>query len=247
MSTNRKPGGHARKRVMTASSKLKPRRVDSAGASNQQEDAVGIKSNGRYRLVVDERLTPQAPDDEVSTSDLGARIRKLRLRRGISLRQAAQRAQVAPSFLSQVELSQVAPSITSLRRLSAALDTSIVELLQDEDGVPQRSVVRANARHKLIAPGQTAQIEMLAEAPGRPFEMLLVRLLPKQATSAELQSHAAKECVYVLSGRVRTELGETSETLKAGDSIFFAASTPHRFVNIGTNDAFVISCIAGEM
>lgn len=178
--------------------------------------------------------------------EIGERLRKLRMRRGISLRQVAQRAQMTPSFLSQVELNQVAPSMTSFRRLCAAMDLSLVELLQSDD-VPLRSLVRAGARQQLIAPGQTSVMELLAEAPGRPFEMVLFRLGPKQASADELRSHGARECVYLLSGRVKIELGETSEILRTGDSIFFASTNPHRFVNLGAREAVMISCIVGEV
>ncbi|MGA8014874.1 MAG: XRE family transcriptional regulator [Candidatus Dormiibacterota bacterium] len=185
-------------------------------------------------------------DNGVPSQEIGDRLRRLRLSRGVSLRQVAQIAQMTPSFLSQVELNQVAPSIVSLRRLCAAMDISLVELLQHEN-TPLRSLVRAGARQRLVAPGQTAIIELLAEAPGRPFEMVLVRLAPEEASADEFQSHGARECVYILSGRVKFELGGTSEILHTGDSIFFASTTPHRFVNLGKREASIISCVVGEM
>jgi quercetin dioxygenase-like cupin family protein len=126
------------------------------------------------------------------------------------------------------------------------MDVTLVDLLQS-DSPPLRNVVRAGARQRLVAPGQTAFMELLAEAPGRPFEMVLMRLAPKQASADELRSHGARECVYILTGRVNIELGETSETLRTGDSIFFASTNPHRFVNLGTRDAVMISCIVGEV
>ncbi len=119
--------------------------------------------------------------------------------------------------------------------------------LPQSDDVPLRSRVRAGARQRLITPGQTSVMELLAEAPGRPFEMVLFRLGPNQASADELRSHGARECVYLLSGRVRIELGEISEVLRTGDSIFFASTNPHRFVNLGSREAVMISCIVGEV
>ena len=207
-----------------------------------------LASNAKSSAHSDTKELAVAADSRETNAgrEIGERLRKLRMRRGISLRQVAQRAQMTPSFLSQVELNQVAPSMTSLRRLCAAMDLSLVELLQSDD-MPLRSLVRAGARQRLIAPGQTSIMELLAEAPGRPFEMVLFRLGPKQASADELRSHGARECVYLLSGRVKLELGETSEILRTGDSIFFASTNPHRFVNLGSRDAVMISCIVGEV
>jgi len=41
--------------------------------------------------------------------------------------------------------------------------------LPQSDDVPLRSRVRAGARQRLITPGQTSVMELLAEAPGRPL------------------------------------------------------------------------------
>jgi transcriptional regulator with XRE-family HTH domain len=56
--------------------------------------------------------------------DLGQAIRLLRVRKGLSQRELAKRANITPSFLSQVEGDHRAASLTVLRRISGALEVA---------------------------------------------------------------------------------------------------------------------------
>lgn len=64
----------------------------------------------------------------MDTSALGERIRKLRKDKGISLRELARRAEISPSFLSEVETGRSFPSPESLERIAAKLEVSLVSL-----------------------------------------------------------------------------------------------------------------------
>lgn len=180
-----------------------------------------------------------------TNAHFGERLRALRQTRGLSLREVARQAQLTPSFVSQVELNQVQPSITTLKRLCDAIGATMMDVLYDTHQ-PARSVVRHDARQKLVTQDAQVDIELLAEAPGRPFDMLLVRMAPGASTSDEPHSHNARECVYVVSGSARVDLADHSEVLKTGDSIFYASATPHRIVNVGRSELTIISCIVGE-
>jgi transcriptional regulator with XRE-family HTH domain len=175
----------------------------------------------------------------------GERLRALRQRSGLSLREVARQSQLTPSFVSQVELNQVQPSITTLKRLCDAIGATIIDVLYDTHH-PARSVVRRDARQRLVTKNKEVDIELLAEAPGRPFDVLLVRLAPKASTSDEPHSHNARECIYVISGKARVDLADHSETLVAGDSIYYASAIPHRVVNIGRGDLVIVDCLVGD-
>ena len=67
---------------------------------------------------------------------LGPKLRALRLEQNLSLRALAGRTGFSASFLSQVELGQVSPSLLSLDRLATALGLSLPLLLSRPDGHP---------------------------------------------------------------------------------------------------------------
>lgn len=62
-----------------------------------------------------------------------ARLRELRLSRGMTQADLANRAVVTPTYLSKLEAARVAPGIDLVARLAKALGTSIVDLLPEED------------------------------------------------------------------------------------------------------------------
>jgi len=67
------------------------------------------------------------------------------------------------------------------------------------------------------------------------------------ATSGEKMSHhSGREFQFVLEGELLLELGFESYILKAGDSIIFDSTTPHRLSNAGTTPLRAISVIFTE-
>lgn len=62
---------------------------------------------------------------------VGSRIRELRKKKGLTLKQIARRTNLSISLLSQVERAESAASVTSLYKLAAALDVKMTDLLAD--------------------------------------------------------------------------------------------------------------------
>jgi DNA-binding NtrC family response regulator len=61
---------------------------------------------------------------------LGARLRALRKRRDLTLKQLANKTSLSVSLISQIELGKSAASVSTLRRLAAALGSSLSELFE---------------------------------------------------------------------------------------------------------------------
>jgi transcriptional regulator with XRE-family HTH domain len=181
----------------------------------------------------------------LSTDGLRARLRALRVERGLSLRGLASRADVTASFLSAVERGQSSPSLATLLRLCEVLDVTLVELLTEPG--QSESLVRADRRRVLLEPDNDLRVEVLVEDAGRPFDVLFVRLAPGAATAPTLRAHDAHEATFIVAGRARFEFEDRSYELSAGDTLFYSSREPHRIVNIGLEDEVaLISCIAGR-
>ncbi|MBR5108700.1 MAG: AMP-binding protein [Clostridia bacterium] len=68
-----------------------------------------------------------------------------------------------------------------------------------------------------------------------------------QAAPIETVSHPGQEFDYILSGVLRAQIGEHTETLRPGDSIFFDSSTPHGLIAAeGQDCVFLAVVIPGE-
>jgi transcriptional regulator with XRE-family HTH domain/quercetin dioxygenase-like cupin family protein len=60
--------------------------------------------------------------------NLGERLKDIRLKAGLSLRELARQAEVSPSFISQIENGKSQPSVATLYSFSQLLDISIDDL-----------------------------------------------------------------------------------------------------------------------
>lgn len=192
-------------------------------------------------------LTPKESPDPLE--QIGTRIREARLAAKLSLREVGRRADVTASFLSQVERNQVQPSILSLRRICEVLGMSMLDALAPGDHRSDGKVVvtRVDQRTQMIPPTRDVAVDMLVSAPGRPFELLLVKLAPGRSTAPDLVAHHAKEAMTVITGRARFESESFVTELEAGDTVYLNADHPHRMINIGDDELTFIDVVVGEL
>ena len=70
--------------------------------------------------------------DATGALELGQRIREVRQKKGMTLREAAVAADVSESFLSQVERGLANPSVASLRRIADAMGERVASFFVGE-------------------------------------------------------------------------------------------------------------------
>jgi transcriptional regulator with XRE-family HTH domain len=174
--------------------------------------------------------------------DLGARIRALRVARGETLRQLAERAGVTESFLSQVERGVASPSIASVQRIARALDHSIAQLFTEDE--PAGRVVRAKDRRRVAYPGLGAVDEFLTGSPDAKLQVIVSTIEPGGGTGEEAYTHESdEEVVVVLEGRLDLWVAAQAYHLETGDAIAYASRVPHRNRNPGPGVTRILFCI----
>ncbi|MGQ5656802.1 helix-turn-helix domain-containing protein [Streptomyces sp. EKR5.2] len=150
-------------------------------------------------------------------------LRALRRRASLPLEAAARGAGLSPAHLSRLETGQRQPSLPMLLALARIYGTTVSELL-GETVADQEAVVRAPDMEPTRAGGWTY---WQAGAPGRGMQALRVHV-PHGAQGDIVRVHPGEEWLYVLSGRLRLRLGDTTHVLATGDSAHFDSLTPHR-------------------
>ncbi|WP_395245980.1 helix-turn-helix domain-containing protein [Agromyces sp. MMS24-K17] len=176
--------------------------------------------------------TDEAPD--AVAARLGAHVRRLRLRRGDTLVQVAERTGLSHPFLSQVERGLAQPSLSSLRRIAVALGTSPIELVaaaEDrphtvEHAVPPFEVHRRGDRPQLAAGFADGDARMLAHS-DRPFHP--IEFTGSDAEPGPSYVHDEDEFVLVTRGTVVIELDGRRDLLDEGDAVYYAGGVPHRW------------------
>ena len=170
---------------------------------------------------------------------VGDMIRKRRQAAGSTLAELAEQTGLTVGGLSQIERDIVNPTLPTLRRIAHALHSPVFSFLMDDDAGEQL-VVRHARRRVFVIPQGNASYESLSPSTLQRFEVARFSLAPGACTADEPVTHVGEECIVVLDGAVRAEVGPQSYALAEGDSIQFDSSMPHRYVSIGGVTAEVI-------
>lgn len=175
--------------------------------------------------------------------DVGERVRAIRQLRRLTLRDVAERTGLSESFLSQAERGRTSASIVSLQRIAEALGVAVSDFFSPDE-TRRPLVLRRDAR-QFVAWGKLGRKALLTPKPFRHVEVVVAELDPGGSTGEETYSHGdSEEVFYVLSGRVRLQLDDDVFELRAGDSVQYRSSTPHRVVNDGSERAEVMFVVS---
>jgi transcriptional regulator with XRE-family HTH domain len=195
-------------------------------------------------------LTPPGQLDGEAL-ELGHAIRALRVERGLTLNAVAQAARVSTSLISQVERGLATPSISTLRRIAAALGVPIAALFVgneepsdgESDRTGRRLVVRRHERKGLHVPRSKVVYELLTPDLNRKVEFLWIEYEPGSVTHPEPMSHAGEENAVCLEGSVVVIIEGQEFALAEGDSISFDSGRPHQVENRSNRRAVLVSAI----
>lgn len=206
-----------------------------------------LKENWRHssQAEVDFRIEVCRRTLQGGTVMLGEKIRKIRSEKDMSLRDLAEKTGLTPSFLSQVERDLTEPSITSLRKISGALDVPIFFfLLEPDDTSP---VIRKDKRKVLQLPESNLTYELLSPNLEKSMEIMVARLKPGAASCETPLSHPGEECIVVLEGTMEITVGSDTYVLEEGDSIYYHSAVPHILKNVGKSELVFLSAITPPM
>lgn len=187
----------------------------------------------RTRVAVTDRTRP--------TVLIGARLRRARKARGLTLDQVAQAAGLTKGFVSRLERDDVSPSVASLVTVCDVLGLRVGELFDP----PRTSVIRSGEGRLINFGGEGAIERLLTPGTQTALEVIHSVIEPGGNGGEELYSLACDaECAYVLSGTVELVLEDHAETLTAGDAMTFPGNSPHTWRNPGPRQCKVLWILA---
>jgi transcriptional regulator with XRE-family HTH domain len=198
-----------------------------------------------------------------TSSVLGPRLRAIRLRRGLSLRELARRVDLSPSSISQIETGKMRPSVRTLYALVSEFGITVDAVLFEH--APTLLDGASASESSAVVAGPGLAVQRAAERPaitlnsGVTWERLMfwgdedVEFIeatyePGGASGpgGTLVRHSGHEFGYVLSGTLRVVVGFDEFVLGPGDSITFPSSTPHLLSNEGDEAVRAIWVVRGR-
>jgi len=168
--------------------------------------------------------------------DIGAKIKKLRTQKGLTLEELAGRSELTKGFLSQLERGLTSPSIDSLDDILEALGTNLADFFREDKD--ERYLFRAQdffvderekcTVHWIVPNAQKNQMEPI------------LLTLPEGGESFEVQPHSGEEFGYVVSGSVVLECDGKRSVLRRGETFYLHGRTFHTLKNERTAPARVL-------
>lgn len=172
-----------------------------------------------------------------ATPDSAAgRLAAFRTLNGFSLENLAHRSGLTKSYLSKLERGLSQPSIATILKLSRAFGVSSDKLLSETPQGDDIVVVKKDERVPFSrVKGRSGYTYEAIAAHRADKSMTPFVMRPPLGTGAKLDlvNHAGEELVYVISGQIEIVFADRKFTLRAGDSIYFNASIPHRSRSLG--------------
>ena len=179
---------------------------------------------------VDPRETAPAIGGDL-TPIVGQNLRRLRGQRGLSLERLSKLSGVSRAMLGQIELSQSAPTINVLWKISSALGVPFSALITAR-GTGGLHVLRAESAKLLTShDGSFSSRALFPFDEPRRVEFYELRLAPGGSERADAHNPGTTENLVVAKGAVEIEVSGRKELLGAGDAIVFEADVPHVYRN----------------
>jgi len=178
-----------------------------------------------------------------SAAPLGEKLRHLRKKRGLTLKQLADLTGCSESMLSKAERGHVVPSLDLLSRMAMQLGTSIAGLFAasaERACFVYKEGERPTLELGTAAPyGHTVLERLIPYTQGRQLNANL-HVVPPGGGSAGVLSHAGEEVGFVIEGYIELTVDTVTHLVGPGGSFFFHSELPHRYRNIGSTTARIV-------
>src|SRR4030042_4774202 len=165
---------------------------------------------------------------------VGEKIKAVREQKGFSLRDVADLTGFSTALLSQMENHLVSPSLGTIIKLAKTLNVRVSEFFGETRGEPF-TIVRRDERKNTsrFASKDGGKYGYSYESLGidkkdRHMEPFIVTLEPATVKSVKTSVHEGEEFIFVLEREMEVILGNHTDVLYPGDSIYYDSTIPHK-------------------
>lgn len=177
----------------------------------------------------------------VDVTELGRRVRALRLQRGMTLKQVESACGLSATHLSEVERGRTSPTLGALTRLAAALGRETAYFLEPEE-LPEVALRKRSQAHPApLGPGLSA-LTLTGGIPGSQLNATELRFEQHGSPSWKRDAGDPEDEAnyFVLEGSVTLLVGDDSPRLDAGDALQVSLLRPHTLSRAGREAARVL-------
>jgi transcriptional regulator with XRE-family HTH domain len=182
-------------------------------------------------------VSAEEAESFIEQKRIGERIKYLRQRGRMGLVELGRHTGLSASFLSQLETGRVVPTLRNLARIAMAFSKDLSYFFEPERPELFR-ILRAAERQRLPQTGADEPgyyFESLGQVPSeQPIAPYVAEFLPSSVERpASPHQHTGNEFLYVLDGCLQLAHDGKTDTLEAGDAVFFNAEAVHSYESAG--------------
>jgi transcriptional regulator with XRE-family HTH domain len=171
-----------------------------------------------------ELVDDAAVDAALEAKAIGAKIRRLRLKRSLGLVELGEQVGLSPSFLSQLETGRVTPTLRNLARIALVFKKELSYFFHEDNSQPVFRVSRNKDRIRLQVGDKSAPVlisdSMSVLVPDRHIVPCIAEFLPGAAHAFHPHIFAGLEMIYAIDGSVIITAENRTEVVEAQDSVW---------------------------
>jgi transcriptional regulator with XRE-family HTH domain len=172
------------------------------------------------------------------SGQLGRTVQRLRKAYNLSLSELSEQSGVAKSIISQIERNETNPTLSTIWRLSQALDVSIERFLQSSEDEPflekstkadTPNLVSDDGKCRLAIIGWINTVEWL--------QWYDFQADPGGVLESDPHQRGSVECLSVLEGELEVEVAGVIDVARAGETLRYRCDRAHVIRNRSTEPA----------
>ncbi len=189
----------------------------------------------KFEVFDDEIVFREAAEKEVL--DIGGKVKSLRLKRGLTQNQLAEKINVTASYISQLERNIISPSIESLLLLSGELQADPGYFFSVSRSNANRTICRKSERKPLALldtrDDSVKSQSLVTSSDNRRIQPILVTIEPNSEFLGHFLNHKGDEFILILKGELELDIDNESYILREGDSVYLDSVVPVAWRNTG--------------
>lgn len=167
---------------------------------------------------------------------IGKKLKELRVLKGLTQEELADRAELSKGFISQLERDLTSPSIATLIDILQGLGTTINEFFNDSP--PEQIVFKKSDFFEKMDHELKNKIEwIIPNAQKNIMEPILLTLEAAGSTYPD-NPHEGEEFGYVLKGNITIHIGTAIHHAKKGEAFYFTPDKKH-FITANSNSTIL--------
>ena len=183
--------------------------------------------------------------------EIATRIREMREIMGWTFAEMAEKTEVTEEQYIAFESASIDFPFTFIHKCALAFDIELTQLLAGHSAKLSSYTVTRKGQGQKTAKEDGIDITNLApkfkDKIAEPYYVRYSYSAAQQNKPIHLTKHSGQEFDLVLSGSLKVQIGEHTEVLHEGDSIYYNSSTPHGMIAINGEDCvFCAVVLPGE-